>query len=220
MCGPLVVRWLELPATVHSADLTARGLSALGRLANDNARQYVRQQASRDASASQRAAALAALNIFDSPAAAVGTLSMLRSLQPSDLAAGEAAASALVSRATGVDALRKALEDNQPAEWSADGARILIAAVRNAAGSDEALLNKVLSATRFDALGWKWSDAWAKDIIEQAMNKGDAARGESSIAMRACNVCGGHAIGIGGGVIGPTWSAWVVVRRPSTFFNR
>lgn len=203
VCGPLIVRWLELPATVHSADLTARGLSALGRLANDNARQYVRQQVSRAPSAGQRAAALAALNIFDSPAAADGTLSLLRSLSPSELSAGEAAATGLVSRATGVDALRKAIDDNAQAEWSPDGARVLIAAVRNAPGSDEALLTKVLSATRFDALGWKWSEPWAKDIVEKALSRGDAARGEIIYrdAKLQCVRC--HAIGVGGGVIGP-----------------
>ena len=201
-CAALIARWLDSSAAADPT-LTPRGLTALGRLSDDQARGYVRGQASGATSISRRAAALSALNIFDSAAAAEGTLTMLRSLQPSDLAAGEAAATSLLSRASGVDALRKALESTKQETWSADGARALIAATRNAAGGDEALLGKVLSATQFDALGWKWSDAWAKQIIDKAVSAGDPARGEVIYrdAKLQCVRC--HAIGPSGGLIGP-----------------
>ncbi len=79
----------------------------------------------------------------------------------------------------------------------------MIAALRNAAGSDEALLNRALSVTRFDALGWKWTDAWAKEIVEKALSAGDPARGEAIYrdAKLQCVRC--HAIGTAGGLIGP-----------------
>ncbi len=201
-CSPHIIKWLDQNST-NDGELLSNSLAALGRMTAPVARDYVRDYLGRARSADRRAAALSALNMFDSPAAAEGTLGLLRSLGPGDQAAGEVAANALVSRAAGIDALRTAIDARQPDAWSADGARILVAAVRNAAGSDDALLAKVMSATRFEALGWKWSDAWSKEIVEKAVTEGDAARGEVIYrdARLQCVRC--HAIGPSGGVIGP-----------------
>ncbi len=206
-CVPAIIAGLNRPDLRAEGELISRGLQGLARIPDEAAKNYVREQTASASSLALRAAALAALNVFDSPAAARGTLEMLRGLQPSDLDTGENAAGSLLSRAAGVDALRQALEsaEKEPDQkaWSADGARALVAAVRNAAGSNDALLAKVLSVTRLEALGWKWSDTWSKEIIEKAVSSGDAARGEVIYrdARLQCVRC--HAIGPAGGVIGP-----------------
>ena len=198
-----VIEWLERSEQAAAPALNARGLQALGRLSSPVARGYVRRQSTSATQAAQRAAALNALNNFDSAAAAQGTLNLLRSLPPNDWSAGESAATGLVSRAAGIEALRQALDRAGEEPWSADGARVLIAAVRNAAAGDESLLAKVLSVTRFDALGWKWSEAWSKEIIEKAMTRGDAARGEVVYRDTKLQCVRCHAIGPSGSAIGP-----------------
>ena len=55
----------------------------------------------------------------------------------------------------------------------------------------------------FDSLGWKWSDDWAKRIVHQATERGDAGRGEAvyRLAQLQCVRC--HSIGQSGGAVGP-----------------
>jgi putative heme-binding domain-containing protein len=186
------------------ARLYARGLTSLARIPSDQSREVVRQRAADNAAPPEaRGAALAALSIFDGSAAAELTLKFLAGLDASQAKAGETAVAALVARSDGLAALRKALSATKDLEWKADGARTLMAALRNAPGVDDVLLGEVVAATHFDALGWKWSDAWAGTIIQQATTSGDAARGETVYRQARLQCVRCHAIGQSGGAIGP-----------------
>lgn len=203
-CVPTLKEWTSSDAVAQDAGLYARGLAALARIPGEPSHKFVRQRAAdQNAPAASRAAALAALSIFDGGAAAEMTLRFLAGLDASDAAAGETAVSALVARSGGIAAIRKTLSKLQDVEWKADGARTLIAALRNAPGSDDALLSEVAAATHIDSLGWKWSDEWAKQIIEEATEKGDPVRGEVIYRQARLQCVRCHAIGQSGGAIGP-----------------
>lgn len=203
-CVPTLQAWSSSDELLDDTELYARNLAALARIPSDASRQFVRQQAAHvNARAAPRAAALSALSIFDGAAAAELTLRFLAGLEASDVAAGESAVAALAARADGIAAIRKALPLLKDVEWKADGARTLIAALRNAPGSDDVLLSEVVTATHFDALGWKWSDEWAKTIIERAADSGDPVRGEAVYRQARLQCVRCHAIGQSGGIIGP-----------------
>ncbi|MCC6508455.1 MAG: HEAT repeat domain-containing protein [Pirellulaceae bacterium] len=74
-CAPKIVQWLSRAEVAGDSQLLTRGLAALARLPDDDSRALIRQRAlDAQSPASKRAAALAALNIFDSRAAAEDTL--------------------------------------------------------------------------------------------------------------------------------------------------
>lgn len=203
-CDQLIIQWLADLEQAGHAPLAGQALAALARLPQANARRAVRQRATDDQAApALRAAGLAALNAFDPNAAAELTLNFLARLQASDSAAGDVAAAALVARAGGVDAIRKRLAAIEKLQWTADGARVLIAALRNAPRSDDAFLAEVTAAMKFDALGWKWSDAWGKTIVEAATAHGDPIRGEAIYRQARLQCVRCHSIGQSGGAIGP-----------------
>ncbi len=222
-CIPVLNRWLDTlsksdantpdnsntsSAQTVNVELTAspmaRAQLALARMPNEDARRAVRARANdTKRSPQQRATALMALALFDANQAAEGTLQFLAAIEPADLPTGEALVTSLVSRSGGLDALRKALPKLGDTQWKGDGARVLLATVRNAPGIDDALLSEIMAATRFDSLGWKWSDEWSAGIIAKAMNAGDAARGEAIYRQARLQCVRCHAIGPAGGNIGP-----------------
>ncbi len=203
-CKDLIRVWLNAEDVKADDSWTARGLSALARLPDPSARKFVRDLAlQKDSDARARSAALIALGLFDVGAAAEQTLQFLSTIESADIRSGESAATALLARKGALPAIRKALATKSDLKWNAEGARTLVSSLRNAAGVDEELLNQVITSTGLSSLGWKWSDEWARQIIELATTKGDAARGEAIYRQSRLQCIRCHAIGASGGNIGP-----------------
>lgn len=203
-CAPAIIQWLSGPTAPSDAGRMRTGLIALAKCQDPKAGQYVRSRArDQQMPPTLRAAALSALSVLDVNEAALQTLPFLASIDASNLAAGESAAASLVSRGGGTESIRKALSTMKDVTWNADGARALMSVVRNAPGSNDALLAEIAQATRLEALGWRWSDQWARRILDQAATSGDASRGEVVYRQARLQCVRCHSIGQSGGAIGP-----------------
>jgi putative heme-binding domain-containing protein len=199
-----ITGWLDSPAVAADPALLRRGLPALARMNDEAARRYVTQRAAAGANSPETAAAaLAALGWIDPDAAAKQTLVLLAGLDAAHLEAGQFAVTALLARKPGLEALSKALPGASELEWTPDGARTLLASLRNTQGVDPGLVEAASQATRLETLAWKWSDAWAQQMLDLAVKQGDPARGEAIYRQARLQCVRCHAIGPSGGAIGP-----------------
>lgn len=81
-------------------------------------------------------------------------------------------------------------------------ARSLISALRNS-GGNERLESAVFSSGRLDKTGWEPSPSLNEEILKRATTTGDPVKGEKIYRRQSLQCINCHAIGTGGGVVGP-----------------
>lgn len=116
------------------------------------------------------------------------------------------------TRATMIDAMGEVLRREGAAEpvtqlvstlkLSADDARRLVVVARGAS-APEALIEAIRSAGSLSEASWKWSDELRDSILQLAAESGSAERGETIYRRAALQCINCHAIGSGGGLVGP-----------------
>lgn len=87
-------------------------------------------------------------------------------------------------------------------QLGADDARRMLAAARGAGGSEK-LAEVIARLGGLENAGWKWSEELASEILQLASSQGDAARGEAIYRRGTLQCITCHAIGEGGGLVGP-----------------
>lgn len=201
---PHILRRLESTDDVPEVEILRRMLPALALINQPTARDAVRRFAiSENKHVAKRAAAIAALSNFDVDAAAEQTLQLLASIDSENLANGKFAVEALLARKGGVEAITKALKKTSDQSWSAGGARTLLSALRSTQGVEPSFIESVAQTIHADSFAWKWSDEFAKKMLDMAAKQGDAARGEAIYRRSTLQCVRCHSIGPGGGAIGP-----------------
>ena len=84
----------------------------------------------------------------------------------------------------------------------ADDARRMVSARRSAA-APESLVEAIREAGKLKESGWKWSPELRESVLDLAMEHGSAARGEAIYRRASLQCVNCHAIGTGGGLVGP-----------------
>lgn len=81
-------------------------------------------------------------------------------------------------------------------------ARSLISAIRNS-GGNEMLESAIFSSGRLDKTGWEPSPNLNEEILERVATTGDPVKGEKIYRRQSLQCINCHAIGTGGGIVGP-----------------
>lgn len=157
-------------------------------LARDNAQAAITATQGQAVRTPERAAASAVRLLGELPEHADAS-SLLVALRPNQAVAKTLAAE-----------LEQAAKD--AAVYSADRARTLLTAVRNA-GGEPAIEQALGLAGRLDQAGWVASPELEKEILAAVKTSGDAARGEIVYRRTALQCINCHAIGTAGGLVGP-----------------
>ncbi len=84
----------------------------------------------------------------------------------------------------------------------ADDARRMVSVARTAS-APEPLIEAIRTAGSLAEASWKWSDALRDETLNAAMDHGSAARGEAIYRRASLQCIQCHAIGSGGGLVGP-----------------
>ena len=98
-----------------------------------------------------------------------------------------------------VDSLINILPSNS---LGRERARALISALRNS-GGNERLESAIFSSGRLDKTGWEPSPNLNEEILKRAKSTGDPVKGEKIYRRQSLQCISCHAIGTGGGVVGP-----------------
>ncbi|MEL7337937.1 MAG: L-sorbosone dehydrogenase, partial [Planctomycetota bacterium] len=83
-----------------------------------------------------------------------------------------------------------------------DVARCLVRELQSVS-ADDALIAGVRDTGKLQDASWKWDEQWATELIALAKQSGDPARGETIYRRKNLQCISCHAIGTGGGIIGP-----------------
>jgi putative heme-binding domain-containing protein len=183
-----------LPSTTGS--LRGRVIEALGALGTDTAIKTITDLVEDDDAATRIAATRAIA--MSRPQSAV---QLVIRLLPSD-ETGDAATNIIVnmlSRKEMPSLLATAIRDR---ELPSDRARDLLRRVQSAGGAAE-LEQAIRSAGKLDNATWELSPELSEEILSLVKQQGSAARGEQIYRREKLQCIKCHAIGSGGGLVGP-----------------
>ena len=144
------------------------------------------------------ASALSRIDIAAAAEAAAAIISGTKDYEPDELI------NAFLERQNGADALASALEKAQIPQ---DAAKLCLRALSSAGRQDKALKNVLSSAAKLSSDAPEYSAELVKSFVDEAQQKGDAARGEAVFHGAITNCLSCHNIGGAGGTIGPDLSA-------------
>jgi len=185
-----------------SESLRHAAIEAIGQLGGRSNAELLADLASGERPLADRRQAVIALAGVDAGLAARAATHLLANL-PQDEDAATAVApivSALLVRTDGPDALRAALEGKS---LPPDAARLAIRAAQKSAQPAQELIDALRRAGALGESPWKPTPELIAKLAAEAMESGDAARGETIYRSRQlqCQKC--HAIGGAGGLVGP-----------------
>ncbi|MEC7566979.1 MAG: PVC-type heme-binding CxxCH protein [Planctomycetota bacterium] len=181
--------------SVNTVPLRSAAISSLGHYATPQAKEDLMQIAMGD-HLDSAALAVDALSTFAVGAAAKGAARLLEksNVSPERILTG------VLRQRDGPGYLVSELSGRK---LSADVAKLSIRATRQMGITDESIIQALRQAGNIDDSGWKYSEAFIREIANASLRSGNPQRGEA-IFRRAdlqCLLC--HSIGGAGGKVGP-----------------
>ena len=186
----------SLPTFVRSA-----AFGAMASLEAEGAGELLAAYADAPHALALRVAAIEALVVLDSKAAAKLAVRLFGEPELDDPTATRALV-AFLNREGGVPALTAAIESG---ELGHDAAKSLLRSFYASGRSDNVLLAALNTASGADSLELDFDADLVERLAETAAEQGDAARGAVLFVDLGCDAC--HQVGEQGGVIGPSLTA-------------